>query len=316
MQPEGGGRLHLAVRHGLDPGANDLRDEGGGEGHETERERGQFGNDLNSALQVEAAEPRDIDRERRAGDRGGDCREPEKQRRRNEPDGGPGARALLAPPRPASKRERGDQGEGGSGEERHRSRKHHRSRQEQPAIVEKDEAAETHRLSRARQSLQDRIVPEKQQQQERRIAQDVRIEEGGPGQEPVRRQAGDADSEAEQRRERNADRGDEKGVEQADPEGLSVGGKTGIGNQVQVDFEAGRLIPEAEAHGNATGLHVDIGVIDAAGDQEADRRDQQRLICNPPHPRIVNARFVHLAARSDQSSSEPMLANGRPPRNP
>ena len=85
---------------------------------------------------------------------------------------------------------------------------------------------------------------------------------------------------------------------------------------MQVDFEAGGLIPEAEAHGNATGLHVDIGVGGAAGDQEADRRNQQPLIHKSPHPRVVEARFVHLAARSDRSSSERMLANRRPLRKP
>ena len=96
---------------------------------------------------------------------------------------------------------------------------------------------------------------------------------------------------------------------------------------MKIDFEAGDLIPEAEAHRNATGLHVHIGIVAPGRDQCAERADQQPLIDEPPHPWIVDQRSVHgtsfcptdqppgRCCRTDAfRASCPCLADiGRPP---
>jgi hypothetical protein len=69
MQAERAGRLALASGDRQDAGANNLRDERCGEGHQSKHERDHFGNDLKAAVKIEAGEPRDIEREWRPGRR-------------------------------------------------------------------------------------------------------------------------------------------------------------------------------------------------------------------------------------------------------
>ena len=71
---------------------------------------------------------------------------------------------------------------------------------------------------------------------------------------------------------------DEKGVEQSNPKRLSVGRQIGIAYQMEIDVEAGDIVPEAEAHRNAAGSHIDHGIIDRAASQRCDACEQQCLV--------------------------------------
>ena len=178
---------------------------------------------------------------------------------------------LLSPPRPHAKSER-------------KSDSHQRPRPEtrrpssratgigkiEAAVVEKDDAADADRLPRSRQGLENRVVPEQQQQQQRRVAHDAGVNERKSRQQPIGGEARHADHEAQQRRQRNADDGDEKGVEQPDPKGPSVGGQVGIAYQMEIDIKAGDIVPKSEAHRNAAGAHIDHSVVDCAPSQCRD----------------------------------------------
>ena len=220
----------------------------------------------------EGAPDRD-DRERRKSD---------DEARRNPADGRLRAGQVLSAPRPTPKHNRGDDGDDQRRREPHAPASGTGAGQEQPAIVEKDQPPRLSDWRGPGSDLQDGVIPEQQLQQQRRVAQNRGVKQRGARQEPVRRQAGDADGEAKQRRQRNADRRDKQRVQQADPEGLSVGRQGRIGDEVQVDVEARDLIPEAEAHRNAAGRHVDIGVVGAADQQRAENGDQQSLIERGP----------------------------------
>ena len=143
-------------------------------------------------------------------------------------------------------------------------------RQIEAAVVKKDDVADADRLPRSRQRLENRVVPEQQQQQERRVAHDAGVNERKSRQQPVGRESRHADHETQQRRQRNADHRDEKGVEQPDPKGLSVGGLVGVTYQMEIDVEAGDIVPESEAHRNAASAHIDHGVVDRAASQRCD----------------------------------------------
>ncbi len=161
------------------------------------------------------------------------------------------------------------------------------------AIVGEDEAAPIQRLARPGQRLQHGIVPEQQLQQQRSVAHHLDIEQRDLRENPVVREPGDPDREPQRRRQRDRYRGHQQRVAEPDPERAAVGRKRGIVDQRLVDGEAGGLVPEAEAHGNAARLHVDDGVAPAGADQRRERPDQQRLIEQPPRALIVDQRRRH-----------------------
>ena len=84
---------------------------------------------------------------------------------------------ILSAPRPYTKSDRKGDGrqdrpqkpDGGLPRDRHR--------QVEAAVVEKDDVANADRLPRSRQGLENGVVPEQQQQEQRRVAHDARVDE-------------------------------------------------------------------------------------------------------------------------------------------
>ena len=56
---------------------------------------------------------------------------------------------------------------------------------------------------------------------------------------------------------------DKQGVEQPDPKRSSVGRQVGVIYKMEIDIEAGDVVPKTEAHRNAAGPHIDHSVIDS-----------------------------------------------------
>ncbi len=120
--------------------------------------------------------------------------------------------------------------------------------QHQAAIVQEDVQRQIVAVARFRQRLEHAVVPEQQLQQQRDVADGLDVDGAILRHQPVLRQPGDADDEADDRGEDDAEAGDQQGVEQADPEGAAVGrGLRVVGDQRLADVEAGGVVPEAEA---------------------------------------------------------------------
>ena len=114
-------------------------------------------------------------------------------------------------------------------------------------------------------------VPEQQLQEDGDVADDLDVDRGELGDEPVAGQAGDAEQGAPDRGEDHADDCDLEGVEQADEEGDAVGADGGgVVDQVFADGDGGDLVEEAEAGGDVPGGEVSVGV----GDEVPDDREQ------------------------------------------
>jgi hypothetical protein len=151
-------------------------------------------------------------------------------------------------------------------------------RHAQAALAEECEAAEVDRLAHRRQHLGEEAVPDEQLQQQRHVAHHLDIARGELREQPVRRQAGDADQRAEHRREHDADRGDQQGVDDADQERpvVRVGRlvlDVGLG-----DLEAGLAREEAEAGLDLPGLEVVQRVGDQPPADADDGGQQQHLV--------------------------------------
>ncbi len=217
----------------------------------------------------------------------GDQGEAEARERRDRADGRRLAGQGLPLARPETKENRDDDRERKRPADPPGAGREFRARHVEAANVEKQRACDDNRLARAGERLQDRIVPEEQLQQQRRIAHDLDIDQRDFGDEPVRRKARDADRKAERRREHDARRADERGVEKPNPERLAIGRQRGIGDERLVDVEAGGLVPEAEARRNAARRHIDIGVVGGGADERGEDKDEQRLIGVAPDPRVI-----------------------------
>ena len=142
------------------------------------------------------------------------------------------------------------------------------------------------------QALEDG-VPEQQLQQQRDVAQGFDVEGGQLGEQPVVRQAADADQGAEDGGQDDADDGDLQGVQDADQQGGAVGVHGGVvGDQRLADGDAGGAAEEAEAGGDVAGGEVVGGVADeipgdggddAEDDDLPDDRTEHRVAPGQPH---------------------------------
>ena len=90
------------------------------------------------------------------------------------------------------------------------------------------------------------VIPGKNLHQQRRVAQEIHVGAGDIADEPVGAEQKDADEEAEQRRQRQADKDDAQGVGHADGEGLAVGGIAAVPVGAFADGEAGAQLQETE----------------------------------------------------------------------
>ena len=96
-----------------------------------------------------------------------------------------------------------------------------RAWQKQSAVIEKAARRERDTAAQFRQRFENRVVPEQNLQQERHVADQFDIAAGELGDEPIVRQPRDADGKAEHGRKHDAYAGDQKRVEEADPEGAA-----------------------------------------------------------------------------------------------
>jgi hypothetical protein len=133
-------------------------------------------------------------------------------------------------------------------------------------------------LAGAGQILEDREIPYKQLQEQRHIAGNLDIDAGQSCNQPVRRQAGDADCKTDDGGEHDTDGRDQQRVEQTDPEGLAVGGQCAVFDQRLRDIEAGRRVPETKAGGDILFLEIVDGVGNPHPEDPAEDGRNQHLI--------------------------------------
>ena len=175
----------------------------------------------------------------------------------------------IAPATPMPKR----------GQHRAETGKELRLRQEQAAIVEEDAARNDDAVAHFGQRLEHGVVPEKELQQQRDVADGLDIAAGEFRHQPILRQPRDADDEADDGGEDDAEPGHQQRIEQPDPEGAAIGrGLRVEGDQRLADVEAGGGVPEAEAGGDVGAVEMIDGVADRAVDQEGNDRAEHDLI--------------------------------------
>ncbi len=136
---------------------------------------------------------------------------------------------------------------------------HERDDEDPPHLAVQHEARQVHaahidmgrpereRLLRHRHGPQDADVPDEELQQQRHVAHGLHVGRGQPGDNPIGRQASEADGEAEQRRQHNAEPGDEQRVQKPDEERAPVAHGAAVFDQRLRDVEARGLAEEAEA---------------------------------------------------------------------
>ena len=112
-----------------------------------------------------------------------------------------------------------------------------------------------------------------------RLRIELDVAAGQPRHQPVRRQPAKADDEAEDGRKEDADHGDQQRVQKTDNEDARVAVGFLVRDQALADAEAGRVLHEAEAGGDALGLQVGLRVrIDLVAEPD-DEGDERKLRC-------------------------------------
>jgi hypothetical protein len=136
-------------------------------------------------------------------------------------------------------------------------------------------AAQRDRFAHRRQQLGEEAVPDEELQQQRHVAHHLDIARGELGEQPVARQACNADQRAQQCGKDDAQGRHLEGVEQAHAEGTRIALRGVVGDQGFGDLEAGFTAEEAEAH-----LDLARGeVVQGVGHQvpaHADHGEQQQ----------------------------------------
>ena len=89
---------------------------------------------------------------------------------------------------------------------------------------------------------------------------DLDIAAGNARHQPVGGQPPDPDREAEQGREHDADAGDQQRVEEPDHERAPVGVGLVVGDQREVDAEAGGIVEEAESARDVAGTEIGVAL--------------------------------------------------------
>ncbi len=134
----------------------------------------------------------------------------------------------------------------------------------------------------------DALVEIEQLQQQRQIADNLHIAARRLREQPVARQARNADDEADDRRKNDAEAGDQKRVEQPDPKGATIGrAARRIFDQRLTDVEAGGLVPESEAGCDLRPRQVVDCVAGGAVDEQRDHGAENKLIGNAADFRVV-----------------------------
>src|SRR5262249_59642825 len=135
----------------------------------------------------------------------------------------------------------------------------------------------------------------------------------GPGYQPVLREPRDADDEAEDRREHDAEPGDQQRVAQSDPESAAVGRGAAVFDQTLADVEAGGVVPEAESRRDLRAPQILDRIGDGAISEKSNDAAQQQLIADRADLRIVEKRYLRLLdlGNGRHHPSEPSGWDGR-----
>ena len=185
---------------------------------------------------------------------------------------------MRAPRRPAAQPEHGGDADREYEEEGPaESVRDNGARQVQPAHVEERPAAECEALLRHGEGTQHGDIPDQELQEDRHVAHDLDVDERQACHEPVRREAGDADGEAQDGRGDDAEHGDEQRVREPDEEGARVAHLAVVVDQRLRDVEAGGAIEEAEARGDVLLLQVRRRVGHDLIGEEKERQEEKRL---------------------------------------
>ena len=241
--------------HRHDAGAHDLGDEAGGVGDEAEHQRGEFRDRSAARPQVEAREFGELEADRPAGGEIGDRRQARTISASARPRRRAPARPSVACRRRAQTRRAERRDDGRAPARRRPARRRPQNigaRQVEAAIVEEDDAAERSATaaapaaSSAPRCTRTAIAAAAAccaSTRHRRSAMRDSIQFGDSRATPTAKPSGVAS--AMQIAPTSSV------LSEADPERAAVGRQRGIGDQRQVDVEAGGLVPEAEAHRNA-----------------------------------------------------------------
>ena len=160
------------------------------------------------------------------------------------------------------------------------------SRQEQPAGVEQHQAEQHAAFARLRQRVDDDGVDQQELQQQRDVADDLDVDGGQRVDQPVVRQPRDAHREADDRRQDDADHGDQDRVQEADQEGAAEGAGRAVVDQRLADVEAGR--PRRKPKPLATPSRARFAMVLLTRIQPpTDEQQDQYLVEQGPDPRIV-----------------------------
>ena len=176
---------------------------------------------------------------------------------------------------------------------------HERDHDDPPHFAVQHEARQVHaaridvcrpereRLLRHRHGPQHADVPDEELQQQGYVAHGLHVGRGQPGDDPIRRQPAEADSEAEQRRHYDAEPGDEQRVQKPDQERAPIAHGAAVFDQRLRDVEARGLAEEAEARGEVLLAQVLRGVGDDLVAQHNERDDQRHLEDEPARLGVV-----------------------------
>ena len=182
------------------------------------------------------------------------------------------AGGVLPLARPAMQRPGG----GDADQERHAhplvQRVGERHRKVEAPVGQEDAAPQgAERLARAGKGLADQLVEEEQPQQQRHVAEGLDVPGADPRQQPVVRQAPDAEQRAQHRGHEDAEHRDLQRVEHADQDGAAVGAGRRVGDHGVADLEARFAFEIVEAAGDLLALQVVHGVGDEIPGEQADQ---------------------------------------------
>ncbi len=307
-------RLRLAARNREQAGAHDLGNEGGGVGGQRDKQCDKLREESNAADEVEAAQLRTLEADRKAGRDEGDERQADDETQARPARREAAARALLPAPRPYPQRDSRDDGEHQGPEDPAGPLPDHRRGHDDAAVVEKSRAQEREALARSGQRAEDGEIPEQNLEEDRKVADQLDIAGRQLGQQPVRREPRDADQEAEDRREHDANARDQQRVQEPDDEDAGIGVGFIVGDQRLVDAEAGGRIQESETAADVLGREIGARVERELIAEPCRRAQQDDLVGQRADLRIVverNPRRRLLQGRIRNGSHRTFAVSGQ-----
>ena len=182
------------------------------------------------------------------------------------------------------------------------------------AYVEETPSRNGEALSRRRQRLQHREVPEEQLQQQRNVAHHFDVNRRETGDQPVGGKTRDADHEPQNGGDDDAKSGDQQGIEKPDQECPAVGHRA-----IEVDQRLGNIkssgaVDESKSGGDVLLAQVAGGIVYEHVEERDEKNDEHHLIDGLAHLgavekgrlRVLRSR-PPLVARDDSHLDLPAL---------